>query len=182
VRDDARRASRAKGACDQGDATACRELGDLYADLARLGLNGDPVHALAIDAYRRACSGGDGHACTLAGKLEERNAGVPWLERGCLAGDPRGCWSLGEHYDAEVGGPSAVAGARALALQFFQRGCALHDPPSCDFARIVGDDRSTPTSALRHAERACDLGSADACHSVTETLFGPAEIVSNVSR
>lgn len=115
-------------ACAQGDAAACRGLGNRYREGDRVAQ--DPARAAGL--YQKACEGGDAGGCTNLGLCFQTGAGVaPDLaraaalyERACLSGDPVGCANLGLSHQVGAGVPQDATRAAALYGQACSGGVA----------------------------------------------------------
>jgi hypothetical protein len=152
-------------ACSLGDARACGFAGRLWID--GRGAARDPEKG--IDMVVRACDGGVEAACSFAGRwLAETNntrdlQGGAELRRhvdlqgGCLAGQSDQCFLVGRgFFTATDGFPQD----HALAVQAYERGCALGGSASCN---NLGDALAYGDGAPRDLERAAGLFDR-ACH------------------
>jgi TPR repeat protein/tRNA A-37 threonylcarbamoyl transferase component Bud32 len=155
----------ALAACEQGEATRCRDLG-IY--LHRRGRNPE-----AIAAHHRGCELGAWRSCALLATLLRRGAGTiadapraAVLDRtACDHDDAAGCLGLGQALLAGNGvALDPVAGRAALA-----RACELSPALGCAAladatARGLGGPPD-PGAARALYQRACGAGDADACRA-----------------
>jgi uncharacterized protein len=159
--------------CDGGDSKACQEAcdaGDLLS-CANLAFNHfDGRHGVAKDLARslslgsRACNGGVGMGCILAGMVKiaygDDAAAEPWFEKACKGGEAQGCTGLGTLYLHLKREPD-------IAARSFSKGCEGGDPKGCRelgamyrSGRGVGLD---DTRAAALSRRACQGGNGDGC-------------------
>jgi TonB family protein len=120
----------ARSLCDNGDPRACTEYGVAI-------LRTDPLDGLgAIPWLTKACEGGDGAGCRMAGNLHSASAGIgrdlpkalDFLDKGCKLGDVLACERLTWHYGKGIGvaaDTAKVAAAEASACAVLgKEGCA----------------------------------------------------------
>lgn len=113
--------------CDLGSLEAC----------AALGILGDPDDERVARARRRACEGGQKHACGVVGMhdgpavTDPLGGRVVQLAIGCTAGHPASCVEMGRAYEAgdETDGVHLSKARRAYA-----KACELGHTPACALA------------------------------------------------
>jgi TPR repeat protein len=139
--------------CQRGEAGVCTRLAGWL--LARGGSPAEQDEGLAL--ADDLCRAGDAEACGKAAEHWSKQTTpdatarrTAYVELGCAAGDAGFCGELGR---AELA-KSEGAAARAAALVFFDRACAL-DTYHCDLSEQL---REEPELTLR-----CDSGDRAAC-------------------
>ncbi len=150
--------------CDKGTFAACRQLGNWYADGDGVPSDAKRGHSL----LQKACSGGDGRACTDAGALlatgpagvaVDAAAAAALFKQACDARDVYGCAQLGRAMTQGEGIAKDVKAAAALldatCLPTFAPGCSA----AGDALHALGRFRE---SAARF-EQACKGGVLSAC-------------------
>lgn len=127
--------------CDEGDVTACNNLGVSYE--RGYGTERDPGVAMAL--FDHACRAGSGDACNNQGALLERG----WVagedigpvheryERACTRGSALGCSNLGALYANGTG----LARNPARARWLFERACRAGSFIGCENLLALGDAR-----------------------------------------
>jgi TPR repeat protein len=167
-------ANRCLGACDDGDASSCTNLGQIYAT-GRGGVTRDLARAVAL--YQRGCDGGSQRGCTDLGRMYEAGRGglpkdeargVALFTSACDAGDGLGCTNLGRMY-ATGGGELPRDEARAAAL--YQRGCDAGELPGCIDLGVLyeagrGGLPKDEARAMTLYRRGCDAGNALGCSNL----------------
>ena len=165
--DPASRARQYPEKCNAGDADACFNLGQVYA-------NGEGVaqdKAKAAQLFRKACDAGSSSGCNNLGFAYDSGAGVAQdkvkaaelFKKTCDAGDAHGCSNLGSAYAYGVG----TTQDKAKAAHLYQKACDGGVAVSCI---ILGDiyalGEGVAKDEARAAElfhKACDAGSATGC-------------------
>lgn len=176
--------------CDLGSQRACLGLGKMYEDGRAVSQDFD----VAGQLYATACSGGLFAACTQLGLLDHRRTGrAPVTEqgrsrlevsfvRGCMGGDPLGCFYWGALYGYLAQEPNwdkATAGYARACRAGFGVGCTnwaallLSDP------RNLVNGAPTPAGvkiAQDSLTQGCKLGERTAC------LYGACLALEGVER
>jgi len=149
--------------CQTGKPIWCRELGEA---LEAHHVQTDMPTPLAL--YRRACDGGEAHACTLIAFKMSRGDGVPQdqagavkiYERSCTANDELGCAYLARSYYTGTG----VAQDQPRAVAMFERGCTGDNPNwfACAYLGEAYDEgrgvKADNVKAFDYTRRSCDYG------------------------
>ena len=164
-------------ACELASARAC------YAVAIGFQANGGAeAHATAHAFYEKACTLGEGAACTSIGSSLMLGAGPAheantFLERGCALGDGGGCTLLGGSYAAGLGVPENLPRARELE----GKGCELGDALGCMSLGVAyrkgSGVRQDGSRANALFERACDFRYGHGCRErgLNEVREGTAE-------
>lgn len=105
--------------CADGDAEACRRLGDTLADGGIAGAGSD-----ALDAYEKGCSGGQMDACEAVGRSHlarattfEAGVAASYFETACSGGRTGACSELGRLYKQGLGVPKDPRRGRQLLVK-----------------------------------------------------------------
>ncbi|MEZ4367339.1 MAG: hypothetical protein R2939_13795 [Kofleriaceae bacterium] len=156
-------------ACEAGRAKACLELGDRLRD----GVGATTDLGAAAVAYERACRGTEAAGCGRAAQaLGDGARAFTLASRGCERDDPASCHTAaGLLYEGKDGG---VRPDRRRALAYFDAGCAVGWPVSCDMAGdmrrdgtgVAVDKPGAVAKYLAGCEGTGDLLSATACESL----------------
>lgn len=150
----------------RGAASACKKLGPLFRRNKRLQLTG------ALDAFRRACRGGDAEGCArLAERMRigrgrtgyEHKGAVHYASRACNAGSAAGCRILAVQTLRGLGTTKSARRARTL----YARACKRNDLPAClALAKLLGTNKGGPKNLTRASalwRDTCALGLLQAC-------------------
>lgn len=176
--------------CDAGDLDACVEFGNQlhlssFPSREYTALTEGPEHTKAFKLYSKACAGGNGRGCNMAGGMLQQGAGVPsdkprareYLSLGCRAGNAAACYNLG--FALAIGdGVPADPGA---SIHAFDSACKRGVPDACTAAALIFDrglagttDRGRAQEYLRLTRsqlgRSCDTN-ASTCVSYAETAL-----------
>lgn len=157
-------------ACSSGSAKHCSLLGDA----ALAASPGEPrATKRAVEAYRKACDGGDASGCGKLGALYERGAGIEkddkaaaeLYQKGCGLRDTHACAGLGFFLEYGKGG---LAVDKRGAASHYKLACDADDPRGCAGLAslyISGEGGLPKDEALgaRLYQRACDGGDMGAC-------------------
>ncbi len=89
-------------ACEAGDAKACLDLGDMYAQ----GQGVEKSPSKAFDLFKNACDGGDAYGCNNLGWMYQKGEGVEkslskaaeLYKKACDGGMALSCSSLADPY------------------------------------------------------------------------------------
>jgi TPR repeat protein len=165
-----------RAGCERGDAEKCAFLGMwILVGAERRGAGTPEARHLAETAaplLDKACSGGEGDACELAGNLYRDGAYLPrdarraaaFYERACKAKDAQGCLGMAALL---LGGAPGVPVDAARAVEAAERGCAEKDAKSCTWLGVCfARGEGVPVDLTRAAalfERACAGGDAEGC-------------------
>ena len=157
-------------ACKRGKASACRQLGNLYA--RGHGVARDMV--VAADYYRRACDGADMAGCKLLAQLYSMGVGVvrdakkaaALLQRACQGANLLACVDLAAAYKSGRGVARDLNRAYALTA----RACQGKLMTGCNgqaylLARGLGAPRD-PARAAALYRLSCNSGDLHGCHSL----------------
>jgi TPR repeat protein len=129
--------------------------------------------ALAVRAYERGCSEGNGHSCAslgevlVAGEGTTRDAtrAATVLERACSLGEARGCATWGYLFERADGVAKDLRRARTLYLG----ACSSGDAYGCLHSEMMAITATTArrpgdaAHALAGWQRACEGGDGRAC-------------------
>jgi hypothetical protein len=153
--------------CEDGNAVACSNLGNMY--YGGEGVTRDLARAASL--YQQACDGGSEEGCSNLGVLYENGEGVPQdfaraaslYQQACDGGSGEGCSNLGLSYENGEGVPQDFARAASLYQQACDGGSAL----GCfnlglSYEKGLGVTRDLARAASLFRE-ACDGGVAVAC-------------------
>ncbi len=168
-------------ACERGDGSACKRLGE--ARDYGYGLGRDEEQAEGY--YQRSCYLGYLPGCVSLAIHQRDLKGVdpqrPFrlLLTTCERGGAMACVFVGYEY-AGVSGGNVVPRDHTAALRYFERACALGDSSGCNSAaysyrRGEGTGVDLPAAAVRF-RRACDLGHGQACLELSQMLTHGAGI------
>lgn len=143
--------------CEAGVLVGCVETLLVREDLKRIGKPELEAELATL------CKNGEPTACMHLGmrELADKNArGVATLQRGCAIGDKQSCYlSAMEALRGEL-----VAQDYAAAERYFHQACDRVHGMSCGIlAQKLAREPSRFETALRLAERGCQMGYADAC-------------------
>ena len=152
-------------ACTLGSTKGCVNAGALWHFAGNLGRNIPKAREL----YEKGCAGDDGPAgdsCLnlgqIARSMEDTKAAKDWFNRGCSLGNPRACAE-----SQTLGGPGLNPAETFLR---YQKGCSRGEGTDCvalAFAYRQGKGTTVDEpQALKHFERACDLGYPEGCSHV----------------
>ena len=156
-----------RGACAQGDASACSILALMFETGEGVTRN----LAGAAELYRRACDLDDMEACTILGSMNHRGEGVPrdlaravsLHERACEGGEPIGCESLGLMYEEGTG----VIEDLTRAADSYRSACEGGLASGCNRLGMMLQSGSgvpaDPGAAMELFTRACDGGVLIGC-------------------
>lgn len=130
-------------ACLADHLPSCDHLGDVHLIFARWHRSDREGHQkTAVQAYARACEGGEAQACSHLGYYE-RDLGTRKLARvatlfrqGCEGGDPLGCRELGDLYLLGKGLAQDIPKAQRL----FHRACRDGDLRACSLLSIPAEE------------------------------------------
>ena len=123
-----------------GDASACTNLGTMYA----LGLGVDQDFSEAAELYQEACDLGDSNACLVLGTIYDLYYTVEGLglnyaqlallfQNDCSKGDGIACFGLGLAYALGLG----VDQDFFEAAEYFQRACYLGYEEGCTAQELI---------------------------------------------
>ena len=167
--DEARKFASLTSACEQGDPSACGDLGEAYELGEGTGQN-RPIAALL---YSEACDAGDAESCYRLGRVtfaavesDADQAAFEALNRACDLGSFDGCAGVAQAYEA--GGP--VAQDRELAASLRRQTCERGGAGACiSYAISISDadpefERRNEVVAL--LEQACRDGEAVGCNTL----------------
>ncbi|MCB9593748.1 MAG: sel1 repeat family protein [Sandaracinaceae bacterium] len=156
--------------CEAEAGTACANLGYLYEN----GQGVEANDAQAFDHFRLGCRYGEQVSCAEAARMQlegrspfpDRAAAVPELSRLCDSHVGTACTSLGVQLHQGIEGVLPQDRARAWTL--FERGCAGGSAACCRNQSVyltdgLGGQTPDPARARALRQRACDLGSRQAC-------------------
>jgi uncharacterized protein len=180
-KDYATAAAQFASACDNGSASACGVLGEMFLS----GRGVSPSGAKAAGPLASACDGGIVAACGKLGILFDSGNGVNVNKKrafdlfngACSRSDIGSCYRLGRLYEAGQGTGANVAQAAAL----YQKACTAGIADACSsvgamYEKGVHFARSDDQS-LAFYELACAKGSKTGCQNVQNI----AEIKSKAS-
>jgi hypothetical protein len=159
---------RDKIACEQGDAQACLRNGVRFQDG-----DGVPKDATtAIGYYKGGCALGDAGSCYWAGvriddDLKQPKEAQQYYDKACSMGESRGCLVAGGKLEMGQDLPQD----RARAIEYFKRGCALHNSETCVYAAQVLKSLEKEKESHEYYELACSMGLAIACYNAGLDLF-----------
>lgn len=160
--------------CDQGESTACNNVGAMYE--AGEGVPVDLEQAAAL--YRRACDAGATLACVNLAELATADAAsgdpVEILRGACETRELTACLRLGELY----ADPSAAQHDDTLARQYLQTACESNIMAGCvGWADLLAAGRGGELDleqAHHLYERTCNNAFPDGCARWGEVLVsGP---------
>jgi uncharacterized protein len=165
--------------CTAGAYSACGRLGEMV-------LVSDEEKGLKL--LDQACNGGWVDGCVQAGRylvekvkkqlkqLKKPSAKeidvASLFKRGCLGGQPEGCWGLGSLY---ADGPGGFAKDDTQAARWFALACEGDAKDGCtDYARLIDAGRGVaadPARALALLTATCDAGHASGCGELAKDYF-----------
>lgn len=167
-------------ACDQGNGTACRVMGDKYRDAFGVAQN----YKKATEYFEKACDLSESWGCGSAGKLHYSGDAASGLasdqaraftlfDIGCLRNDDESCEWAAEQLGDGTDGTGRPDTQRAAT--YFVTGCNLGRGQSCAFAGdYYNDGRATggkadPLTAAGYYSQGCwatNMPSAGSCRVV----------------
>ena len=170
-----------KQGCDDGEPSACTDLGILDAHASfnvRREVRG-------VSVFKLICNGIFGVGCSGWGTTLETPAELPrdapaaaqLSTRACDAGELVGCVNLGAFYQYGVG----VERNREKASELFQKACTGGDAGGCgELGAMYTSARGVPFDGPRGLDlltQACDWGERDSCATIGDLkangLAGP---------
>jgi hypothetical protein len=140
--------------------------------LCALGLWASPAAAQIMSLDERECTqrsralncryAGTGYLSGVRGYPRDAIRGMQLLDRGCALGDGESCWRVG----IELAAGTVVSRDLARAADAYRRGCVVRHAISCERAAEKYESLGNALEAVRHFERACDLGQGWACRAL----------------
>lgn len=164
--------------CDRGDLKACARLAWMY----EWGVGVVPDQSRAFTLAKESCEKGNGDACDIAGDVapitvDRTKVAYGFYVRGCDQGSSWACQGAGRMTKFGQGTHPDPARGQQLFERSYKlatAGCMANDAWEC---RVVGvallrGDGAAKDSTAGYAklQRACDLGSPEACGEVGEQL------------
>lgn len=132
-RNQATAVARFEKGCELEDWTACNEFG--------VALDNGPEQQRAVEAFARACGGGDPQGCSNLGvrrrtppegKEPDLAGAIEAFTKGCDGKYGRACFELGLMYDEGMG----TAKDATKAVDFYDQACGLQNASGCINAGI----------------------------------------------
>ncbi len=150
-------------ACQDGEAEACRFLGDIYG----LGRSVPQNFERSKDWFDKGCALKDGVSCAMAADLMHNGqiTSLPpekkfdYLDKSCTYGVAAPCLFLAVSYRDGIGVPED----KTKFKEYLEKGCQLGDRVTCRTLGYLYHRENNPQKSLTHYQRACDLHDGDAC-------------------
>ena len=158
--------------CDDGNLSACVELGDRF----KLDTSVSQHHKRAADLYQKACNGENYHGCERLGDAHEKGLGViqntqqaaTYYDKACNGGNMRGCAGLAILNESEAFPEADKIEGRKL----LEKACEAKDPKGCSHLgqRMLSENNRLAT-ARHHLEVGCKGDEFDACTALGEAFI-----------
>jgi hypothetical protein len=165
------------GACDQGDAEACDEVG-----VALLEGDGVPKQPeTGLDYLRKSCDDGFARACfnsglvLFTGKLvaSDDKEALQRFEKACDGGHGKGCLQAGFMHTRGKG----TSASTKAGMPYFEKGCSLGNVKSCkNIGILLAQGKGVKKDEKRaktYFAKACKAGDDESC-SFEKELDEPA--------
>jgi len=169
-------------ACGKGQLTACVALGWVLTQKTHepgYPYKFHPSIERGVQAFRKACEGGNMRGCLELGRLYDYGAGVPkdnhkasdLYKAACDGGNMRGCASLGTSYrDGEgVAEDLGIQDRSQKGFQLHKKACDGGDVYGCDKLAYYHYREYTKSTALYH--KTCMAGSVVGCANLGWNLI-----------